>query len=93
MNLSILTISNNEIIATNSNDSLSFVCAEFFKSGFDILDKITMKVDSDKIVSRLDKLYETNDVVVVLADEQIDYSFVIKKAISKFFKVDRKSVV
>ncbi len=88
MNLGILSISNNEIIATNSNDSLSLVSAEFFKSGFDITDKITMKVDSEKILVRLKELFENNDIVVVLADEQIEYSFVIKKAIAKYYDTE-----
>lgn len=88
MNLSILAISNNEIIATNSNDSLALVSAEFFKSGFNIVDKIIMNVDSEKIEKRLAEMTSESDIVVVLGDEQIEYSFVTKKAIAKFFGVE-----
>ena len=88
MNLSILAISNNEIIATNSNDSLALVSAEFFKSGFNIVDKIIMNVDSEKIEKRLAEMTCESDIVVVLGDEQIEYSFVTKKAIAKFYGVE-----
>lgn len=88
MNLSILAVSNNEIIATNTNDSLSLVSAEFFKSGFDITDKIIMSVNSEKIITRLNGLFEENDIVVVLGDDQIDHSFVTKQAIAKYFDAE-----
>lgn len=88
MNLSILAISNNEIIATNTNDSLALVSAEFFKSGFNIVDKIIMNVDSEKIETRLAEMFSESDIVVVLGDEQIEYSFVTKKAIAKHYGVE-----
>lgn len=88
MKLGILVVSNNEIIATSANDSLSLVSSELFKSGFDVTDKIIMNVDSEKIQTRLEQLYQENDITIVLGDDQIDYSFVTKKAIAKFFDVE-----
>ena len=88
MRLGILVVSNNEIIATNTNDSLALVSSELYKSGFDVTDKIIMNVDCEKIKLRLTQMYEENDIVILLADDQIDYSFVTKKAISDFYKVD-----
>ena len=88
MRLGILVVSNNEIIATNTNDSLSLVSSELYKSGFDVTDKIIMNVDCEKIKLRLTQMYEENDIVILLADDQIDYSFVTKKAIADFYEVD-----
>ncbi len=88
MKVGILVVSNNEIIATNANDSLSLVSSELFKSGFDVTDKMIINVDMDKIISRLNQLQEENDITLLLADDQIDFSFVTKKAIAKYFNVD-----
>ncbi len=88
MKLGILVVSNNEIIAANSNDSLSLVSSELFKSGFDVTDKIIMNADSEKITQRLSSLFAENDIIILLGDDQVDYSFVTKKAITKYYGVE-----
>ena len=85
MRVGILVVSNNEIIATNANDSLSLISSELFKSGFDVNSKIIINVDMEQIQSHLTTMHNENDIILVLGDDQIDFSFVTKKAIAKYY--------
>lgn len=88
MNAGILVVSNNEIIATNTNDSLSLVSSELFKSGFDVTSKVIINADTNKIQSHLEQMNIENELLFVLCDDQIDFSFITKKAIAKFYNAE-----
>ena len=85
MNVSVLTISNNELIAANKNDSLALISSYLYKNGFDVQSFTNIKVDFDKIVNEISKIFESVECLIVTVDEQIDYSFITKKAIAKYF--------
>ncbi len=83
MKISVLTVSNNELVATKKNDSLALISSYLYKNGFDVESTSTIKVDFDKIVSKLTIDLENSECIILTCDDQIDTSFVTKKAISK----------
>ncbi len=84
MKVSVLTVSNNELVASKRNDSLTLISSYLYKSGFEIDSTNIIKVDFEKIIFSLETLLKDNDCLIITCDEQIDYSFVTKKAIAKY---------
>ncbi len=85
MKISVLTVSNNELVATNKNDSLALISSYLYKNGFDVQSHNTIKVEFERILKSITNEFEETDCIILTVDDQIDYSFVTKKAIAKYF--------
>ena len=85
MNISILTVSNSEVIAAAPNNALGLLASTLYKSGFNIAENSRLCVDSAVIERGLTKAYENSDCVIVITQDQIDYAYATKKTIAKYF--------
>lgn len=85
MNISILTISNSEVISTAPNSALCLVSSTLYKSGFNIVQNNHLSVDAAVIESSITQAYEHSDCVILAVQDQIDYAYVAKKTIAKYF--------
>lgn len=82
MNVSVLVVSNNEIIAASKNDVLPLVLSQLHKNGFAINEVSYIKVDYNIILSELNKAL-SSDIILLIAENQPEASFLSKKAVAK----------
>ncbi len=82
MNISVLVVSNNEIIAANKNDVLPLILSQLHKNGFTVNEVSNIKVDYHIILSELTKALN-DDIVFLIAENQPEASFLSKKAVAK----------
>ncbi len=83
MQISVLVISNNELIATKKNDSCFDILSNLHKNGFIINSQEYIKIDYSNICNRILNGLSQNDCILLLVENQIEASFVTKKAIAK----------
>ncbi|MDR0850386.1 MAG: CinA family protein [Christensenellaceae bacterium] len=86
MNISILTVSNSEVISTAPNSALCLVASTLHKSGFNIAENNHLSVDAAVTLSNLTQAYEHSDCVILAVQDQIDYAYVLKKTVAKYFE-------
>ena len=91
MNISILTVSHSEVIAAAKNSGLSFMASVLYKSGFNVKQQNSVEVDPAVIESSIKIALAYSDCLIIAAQDQIDYSYVVKKTIGKIFEEEIKA--
>ena len=85
MKISILVISNNELIASQKNDSLSLLTSTLHKNGFEVESLQYIKADYNTILSQITTQLETNKNIILAVENLLEASFITKKALNNIF--------
>lgn len=85
MKVSILVISNNELIASKKNDSLSLLTSTMHKNGFLVESLQYIKADYNTILSHINVQLNNQTTLILAVENQLEASFITKKALNTIF--------
>ncbi len=81
MKVSIITVSNNEIISSEKNDSIKLISSQLYKNGFDVILNQTIKNASTIVSNTFKHALELADCVIFVSDNDFEKSYMCKKII------------
>ncbi len=81
MKISIITVSNNEIISNEKNDSIKLIASQLYKNGFDVTLNQTIKNQSGIVANTFKQALELTDCVIFVSDNEFEKSYMCKKII------------
>lgn len=81
MKISIITVSNNEIISSEKNDSIKLIASQLYKNGFDVTLNQTIKNQSSIVSNTFKQALELTDCVIFVSDNEFEKSYMCKKII------------
>lgn len=85
MKISVLVISNNELIASQKNDSLSLLTSTLHKNGFEVESLQYIKAEYNTILSQINTQLEINKNIILAVENLLEASFITKKALNNIF--------
>lgn len=85
MKVSILTVSNNEIISSEKNDSIKLISSQLYKNGFDVVTNQFVKCKSEVVAGSFKQALELSDCVIFICDNEFEKSYMCKKIICDSF--------
>jgi len=88
MNISILTVSNSEIISSEKNNSIKLISSQLYKNGFEVVNNQIIKSKSDVVLSAFKQCLQTSDCVVFVADNEFEKCYMCKKIIADYFNTN-----
>ena len=91
MNISIITVSNNEIISNEKNDSIKLISSQLYKNGFEVVSNQIIKSKSDIVSSSLKQALNISDGVIFISDNEFEKCYMCKKVICD--ELDTKLVI
>lgn len=91
MNISIITVSNSEIISNEKNDSIKLISSQLYKNGFDIVSNQIIKCKSDIVSNSLKQALSISDCIIFISDNEFEKSYMCKKVICD--ELDTKLVI
>ena len=81
MKVSIITVSNNEIISSEKNDSIKLISSQIYKNGLDVVLNHTIKNQSAIVSNTFKQALELADCVIFVSDNDFEKSYMCKKII------------
>lgn len=81
MKISIITVSNNEIISSEKNDCIKLISSELYKNGFDVISNEYIKNQFNIVSNTFKQALELSDCVVFVSDNEFEKSYMCKKVI------------
>lgn len=85
MKISILSISNNELVALNKNYTIPLITSNLYKNGFEFVGNNLVSSNYENLVKSFELSLSQSDCVLCLVENEPDISFVVKKAICEIF--------
>ncbi len=85
MKISIITISNAEVISSKKNNSINQICSSLYKNKQDVLYCQTIKANSSVLKNSLDSALEISDCVILICQNEWDTFYMTKKIICDVF--------
>lgn len=81
MKVSIITVSNNEIISSEKNDSLKLISSQIYKNGLDVVLNQTVRNVSSIVSNAFKQALDLADCVIFVSDNDFEKSYMCKKII------------
>ena len=81
MNISIITVSNSEIISNEKNDSIKLISSQLYKNGFQVVSSQIIKSKSDIVANSFKQALENSDCVIFISDNEFEKCYMCKKVI------------
>ena len=85
MKVSILSISNNELVALNKNYTIPLITSNLYKNGFDLVGNNLVSSNYENLLKNLELTMSQCDCILCLVENEPDISFVAKKAVCEIF--------
>ena len=88
MKISLITISNNELVAINKNDTIPLITSYLHKNGFEVMNNFVSNSVYENIVNNLKNTIDDADFTLCIVENELDVAFLTKKAICSLMETE-----